>query len=81
MILANRSQTVVLCGIRVLEHGYIRAEFALYYPEAPKRLDLYQLPDSEDNPLFFGTYQLVEKPTTLAVMTGAILKPYTKEPV
>jgi hypothetical protein len=78
MILANRSNTVVFCGIHVLEHGFLRADFAMFFPESPKRLDLYQIPYERGDKLF-GTYELLERPITSAVMSKAVLKPYNLE--
>lgn len=78
MILANRSNTAVFCGIRVMQHGFLKADFAMFFPESPKRLDLYQLPYSPGDKQF-GVYELVERPITTAVMSGAVLKPYELE--
>ena len=77
MILSNRSQTAIFCGIKPTAYG-LDVEFSLVYPEAPLELVLYQLPFTEDaKPL--GSYRLEERPLTPSVWLNKPLKYYDLE--
>lgn len=77
MILTNKSQTVVFCGIIPKDYG-LEVEFSLVYPEAPIKLELYKVPIKPDSKPM-GIYRLAHRVDTPSVWLNRPLKYYDLE--
>lgn len=77
MLLTNKSQTAIFCGISPAEYG-LNAEFGLVYPEAPERLELYQQPIKEGSKPI-GIFKLASRPMTPSAFLNLPLTYYDLE--